>query len=122
MSTRDPAVGLFAACEAEVKREREKERNREREKERKRERERDTKRKRDIEKDRKLVVAPREFQQLKPGERWRGLRTSSGRHETRLDSSSRSAPPHLDRKRKSEDACFMPTKIRLRPLAPVTEG
>jgi hypothetical protein len=36
----------------------------------------ETKRKRDKEKERKLLVAPREFQQLKPGGRWRGLRTS----------------------------------------------
>jgi hypothetical protein len=97
------------AGEVEVKREIEKER--------KREREHETKIKRDIEKERKLLVAPREFQLLKPGERWRGLRTS-GRHEMRLDSSSRSAPPDLDRKRKCPDVCFMPPKTRLRPLVP----
>jgi hypothetical protein len=82
----------------------------------------ETKRKRDKEKERKLLVAPREFQQLKPGARRRGLRTSSRPHETRLDFSSRSAPPHLDRKRKSVDACFMLTKTRLRPLVPVTQS
>jgi hypothetical protein len=47
-----------------------------REKERKRERERKTKRRRDIEKERKLLVAPGKFEPLKPGGRWRGLRTS----------------------------------------------
>ena len=105
---------FLRAGEVEVKREREKER--------KRERERETKIKRDIQKDRKLLVAPREFQLLKPGGRCRrGLRTS-GRHETRLDSSSRSAPPDLDRKRKCLDVCFMPPKTRLRPLVPVTQS
>jgi hypothetical protein len=37
----------------------------------------ETKRKRDKVKERKLLVAPREFQQLKPGGRWQGVRTSS---------------------------------------------
>ena len=42
---------------------------RDREKKRTGERERETKRKRDTKKERKLLVTPREFQLLKPGER-----------------------------------------------------
>ena len=32
------------------------------------------------------------------------------------------APPWLDRKRKSVDACFMPTETWLRPPAPASQG